>query len=61
MRTKDITVYCFIKRVYNYSIELVKPLQACSNTQDVLFFKEPVRLMYAQIDWTEYYPLSLNA
>ena len=61
MRTKDITVYCFIKRVYNYSIELVKPLQACSNTQDVYFLKEPVRLMYAQIDWTEYYPLSLNA
>ena len=31
------------------------------NNEDVYFLKEPVRLMYAQIDWTEYYPLSLNA
>lgn len=39
MLTKNIIVYFFIKRVYNYSIELVKPLQACSNTQDVYFLK----------------------
>ena len=39
MLTKNIIVYFFIKRVYNYNIELVKPLQACSNTQDVDFLK----------------------
>lgn len=50
-----------MEKIYNYSTELVKPLQVCSNTQDNCFFKEPVRLIYAQIDGTEYYPLSLNA
>ena len=59
MRTKDITVYCFIKRVYNYSIELVKPLKACSNTQDVYFLKSQSGL--CMLKWTQYYTLSLNA